>query len=75
MRDVARGHSFELLIAFLAIAGMLELLVGRYPPGAPPTTLWIAVLAVAILVLTMSTPPPSLESRPRRRDHCRTGFE
>jgi signal transduction histidine kinase len=40
IRDVARGYWFELLIAFLAIAGMLELLVGRDSPGAPPTTLW-----------------------------------
>ena len=47
IRDVARGYWFELLIAFLAIAGMLELLV------APPTTLWIAIPAVAVLVLPL----------------------
>ena len=53
IRDVARGYRFELLIAFLAIAGMLELVVGRDSPGAPPTTLWIAVPAVAVLVLPL----------------------
>ena len=36
---VTREYWFELLIAFLAIAGMLELVVGRNSPGAPPTTL------------------------------------
>jgi signal transduction histidine kinase len=53
IRDVARGYWFELLIAFLAIAGMLELVVGRDSPGAPPMTLWIAVPAVAVLVLPL----------------------
>jgi signal transduction histidine kinase len=53
IRNVARGYWFELLIAFLAIAGMLELVVGRDSPGAPPTTLWIAVPAVAVLVLPL----------------------
>jgi signal transduction histidine kinase len=53
IRDVARGYWFELLIGFLAIAGMLELVVGRDSPGAPPTTLWIAVPAVAVLVLPL----------------------
>ena len=32
---------------------MLELVVGRDSPGAPPTTLWIAVPAVAVLVLPL----------------------
>jgi signal transduction histidine kinase len=53
IRAVAREYWFELLIAFLAIAGMLELVVGRASPGAPPTTLWIAVPTVAILVLPL----------------------
>jgi signal transduction histidine kinase len=42
-----------LLIAFLAIAGMLELVVGRNSPGAPSTTLWFAIPAVAVLVLPL----------------------
>jgi signal transduction histidine kinase len=50
---VTREYWFELLIAFLAIAGMLELVVGRDSPGAPPTTLWIAIPTVAVLVLPL----------------------
>ncbi|MGZ8740833.1 MAG: hypothetical protein ACXWZ8_09600, partial [Gaiellaceae bacterium] len=53
IRPVAREYWFELLIAFLAIAGMLELVVGRDAPGAPPTTLWIAIPTVAALVLPL----------------------
>jgi signal transduction histidine kinase len=52
-RYVAREYWFELLIAVLAIAGMLELVVGRDSPGAPPTTLWFSVPAVAVLVLPL----------------------
>ena len=50
---VAREYWFELLIAFLAIAGMLELVVGRDSPGAPSTTLWIAIPTIAVLVLLL----------------------
>jgi signal transduction histidine kinase len=50
---VAREYWFELLIAVLAIAGMLELVVGRDLPGAPATTLWISVPAVVVLVLPL----------------------
>jgi signal transduction histidine kinase len=53
IRYVAREYWFELLIAFLAIAGMLELVVGRDSPGAPPTTLWIAIPTIAVLVLLL----------------------
>jgi signal transduction histidine kinase len=53
IRYVAREYWFELLIAVLAIAGMLELVVGRDSPGAPATTLWFSVPAVAILVLPL----------------------
>ncbi len=53
IRSVARDYWFELLIAFLAIAGMLELVVGRDSPGAPPTTLWIAIPTVGVLVLLL----------------------
>jgi hypothetical protein len=38
--EKAREYWFELLIAFLAMAGMLEVVVGRDSPGrAPRTTL------------------------------------
>ena len=53
VRYVAREYWFELLIALLAIAGMLELVVGRDSPGAPPTTLWIAIPTVGVLVLLL----------------------
>jgi signal transduction histidine kinase len=53
VRKVAREYWFELLIAFLAIAGMLELVVGRDSPGAPSTSLWIAIPTVALLVLPL----------------------
>jgi signal transduction histidine kinase len=52
-RHLAHEHWFELLIGFLAIAGMLELVVGRDSPGAPPTTLWIAIPTVGVLVLLL----------------------
>jgi signal transduction histidine kinase len=50
---VTREYWFELLIAVLAIAGMLELVVGRDLPGAPATSLWFSVPAVAVLVLPL----------------------
>ena len=53
IRYVAREYWFELLIAVLAIAGMLELVVGRDLPGAPATSLWFSVPAVAVLVLPL----------------------
>ncbi len=53
IRPVAREYWFELLIGFLAVAGMLELVVGRNAPGAPTTSLWIAVPTVAVLVLPL----------------------
>jgi signal transduction histidine kinase len=52
-RDVAREYWFELLIAVLAIAGMLELVVGRDSPAAPALPLWLSVAAVAVLVLPL----------------------
>jgi signal transduction histidine kinase len=50
---LAREYWFELLIAVMAIAGMLELVVGRDTPGAPTTSLWVSVPAIAILVLPL----------------------
>ncbi len=48
-----REYWFELLIAVMAIAGMLELVVGRDSPGAPTTTLWFSIPAIAVLVLPL----------------------
>ncbi len=53
IRSVARTYWFELLIAVMLIAGMLELVVARDSPGAPPTTLWVGVLMLAVLVLPL----------------------
>jgi signal transduction histidine kinase len=52
-RQLARDSWFELLVAVLAVAGMLELVVGRDSPGAPATSLWFSVPAVAVLVLPL----------------------
>ena len=52
-RYAAREYWFELLIACLAVACVLELVIGRDSPGAPTTTLWFTVPAVALLVLPL----------------------
>ena len=53
IRHVAHEYWFELLIAFLAIAAVLELVVGRDSPAAPQTSLWIAIPTVVVLVLLL----------------------
>ena len=53
LRYLAREYWFELLIGALGIAAMLELIIGRDSPGAPDTTLWFAIPAVAVLVLPL----------------------
>jgi signal transduction histidine kinase len=53
IRYIAREYWFELLIAVMAIAGMLELVVGRDSPGAPAMSLWLSIPAVAGLVLPL----------------------
>ena len=53
IRHLAREYWFELLIAVLAVAAMLELVVGRDTPGAPSTSLWVSVPAIGILVLPL----------------------
>jgi signal transduction histidine kinase len=50
IRNAAYEYWFELLMAVLGIAGMLELIVGRDLPGAPDMSLWLSVPAIAILV-------------------------
>jgi signal transduction histidine kinase len=51
LRNLARKYWFDLLVALLAIVGVLEVVLGRGSPGAPRTTLWFCVPAIAILVL------------------------
>jgi signal transduction histidine kinase len=48
VRDFARKYWFDLLIAALAVAAMLQLVVGR---DSARTTLWFGLPALAILVL------------------------
>jgi signal transduction histidine kinase len=50
INDFAREYWFELLIGALLLAAMLELLLQFDSPGAPPTSVWLAVPAVAVLV-------------------------
>src|SRR5262249_17340638 len=53
LRVLARRYGFDVLIALLAIAGMLELVVARGSPDAPGTTAWFNVPAIAIMVLPL----------------------
>ncbi len=52
-RDLARHYWFDVLVAVLAILAMVEVVLGRGSPGAPRTTLWFSVPAIAILVLAV----------------------
>jgi signal transduction histidine kinase len=49
----AREWWFELLIVFLAFAAVLQLVVERDSAGAPTTTLWFTVPALALLPLPL----------------------
>ena len=51
IQSLSRNSVFDLLIALLLIAAMLEVLVGRNSPAAPHSTLWFVIPAIAILVL------------------------
>jgi signal transduction histidine kinase len=53
LRSPARRFWFDVLIALLAIAGMLEVAVRLDSPNAPRTTLWLALPAIAIMVLPL----------------------
>ena len=50
VRDLARRYWFDVLVAALAIVAMLEVALGRGSPGAPQTTLWFCIPAIALLV-------------------------
>jgi signal transduction histidine kinase len=49
---VAREYWFELLIGALAVAAIVDLIL---TPGAPSTSMWFAVPAVAVLILPLFT--------------------
>ena len=51
IEHVARRYWFDLLIALLAIVAILNVMLGRGSSGAPTTTLWFCLPALAILVL------------------------
>jgi signal transduction histidine kinase len=51
IQSLSRKYVFDLLVGLLLFAAMLEVLVGRNQPGAPRTTLWFVLPAIAILVL------------------------
>jgi signal transduction histidine kinase len=53
IQQVAREYWLELLIVLLAVAAMLELVVGQDLPGAPETSLWFSVPVIGALVLTL----------------------
>ena len=51
IEHLARRYWFDLLIALLAIVAILNVVLGRGSSGAPTTTLWFCLPALAILVL------------------------
>jgi signal transduction histidine kinase len=53
VRDLARRDWFDVLVAVLAALAMLEVVLGRGSPGAPRTTLWFCVPAIATLALSV----------------------
>jgi signal transduction histidine kinase len=50
---ITREYWFELLMAAMAVAGMVELVVGRDYPGAPTVSLWFSIPAIGVLVLPL----------------------
>ena len=58
VRDFARKYWFDLLIAFLAAAAMLEVIATR---DSTQATRWFGLPAIAILVLDLR--PPALPFR------------
>jgi signal transduction histidine kinase len=52
LTDVAREYWFELLIGALTVAAVIELILS---PGAPSSSMWFAVPAVAVLMLPLFT--------------------
>jgi signal transduction histidine kinase len=52
LRDFAREYWFELLIGALVLAAIVELILS---PGAPSSSMWFALPAVAVLMLPLFT--------------------
>ena len=53
IEHLARTYWFDLLIALVAFVAMLDVVLGRGSSGAPTTTLWFCLPALAILVLPL----------------------
>jgi signal transduction histidine kinase len=53
MSYFTREYWFELLIAVLGIAGIIQLVVLRDTAGAPTSTLWFSVPAIVVLLLPL----------------------
>ena len=53
VRDLTSSYWFDITVALLAVVAMLEVILGRGSPGAPDTTLWFCVPAIAVLVAPM----------------------
>jgi signal transduction histidine kinase len=53
IEHLVREYWFELLIAAMGIASMIELVIWRDYPGAPTTPLWFSLSAIAVLVLPL----------------------
>jgi len=53
IRHIAREYWFELLIVALTISAIVQLIVNRDTPGAPTTSLWLSLPAMAALVLPL----------------------
>jgi signal transduction histidine kinase len=51
LRYLARQYWFDLLVALLAVVAMLQVALGHGSRGAPRTTLWFCIPAIAVLVL------------------------
>jgi signal transduction histidine kinase len=48
---LSRTYVLDLMIVLLLVAAMLEVLVGRNSPGAPQTTYWFVLPAIALLIV------------------------
>jgi len=55
IRALARKWWFDVPIALLSVAGMLEVVVGRNSADAPEETLWFVLPAIVVLVLPIFT--------------------
>ena len=53
IEHLAHTYWFDLLVALLAIVAILDVALGRGSSGAPTTTLWFCLPALAILVLPL----------------------